>query len=81
MFLYIVILSFVSFYIHLHLQIFASKNETIAEAIEKLLNRTKRRENTVDIITERLKEELKTLSDFLADLSQRRPGDAHFPSV
>ena len=54
-------------------QFFASRDEATAEAFSRLLNRTEKRENKIDMITERLKEELQFLGGFLDNISTRRP--------
>ena len=54
-------------------QFFASRDEATAEAFGRLLSRTEKRENKIDMITERLKEELNVLGGFLDNISNRRP--------
>ncbi|KAL8583839.1 hypothetical protein ACOMHN_040308 [Nucella lapillus] len=55
---------------------FASRDEATAEAFGRLLNRTEKRENKIDMITERLKEELTFLTGFLDNISTRRPQES-----
>ncbi|XP_076441588.1 uncharacterized protein LOC143280791 isoform X2 [Babylonia areolata] len=54
-------------------EFFASRDEATAEAFGRLLSRTEKRENKIDLITERLKEELQFLAGFLDNISTRRP--------
>lgn len=54
-------------------EFFASRDEATAEAFGRLLSRTEKREVKIDLITDRLKEELEVLAGFLDNISTRRP--------
>ena len=54
-------------------QFFASRDEATAEAFGQLLEKTEKRETKIEDISGRLQDELELLSDFLDNLSTRRP--------
>nr|KAG5712796.1 hypothetical protein BaRGS_007393 [Batillaria attramentaria] len=54
-------------------EFFASRDEATAEAFGRLLDRTGKRENKIDKITEQLSEELQVLAGFLDNIAARRP--------
>ena len=61
------------FLCHFACQFFASRDKATAEAFKRLLERTGKREEKINFITERLKEELHVLGGFLDNISSRRP--------
>ena len=54
-------------------QFFASRDQATAEAFGRLLDKTGKRENKIDEITDKLRDELGMLSDFLDNIASRRP--------
>ncbi|XP_005098616.1 myosin-11 isoform X2 [Aplysia californica] len=54
-------------------EFFASRDEATAEAFGRLLDKTEKRETKIDEITGKLRGELEVLSEFLDNLSTRRP--------
>lgn len=54
-------------------EFFASRDQATAEAFGRLLDKTGKRENRIDEITDKLRDELGMLSDFLDNIASRRP--------
>ncbi|KAK3733004.1 hypothetical protein RRG08_002609 [Elysia crispata] len=54
-------------------EFFASRDQATAEAFGRLLDKTGKRENKIDEITEKLRDELGMLSEFLDNIASRRP--------
>ncbi|GFS21539.1 laminin subunit alpha-2 [Elysia marginata] len=57
-------------------EFFASRDQATAEAFGRLLDKTGKRENKIDEITDKLRDELGMLSDFLDNIASRRPEGA-----
>ncbi|RUS81181.1 hypothetical protein EGW08_011046 [Elysia chlorotica] len=54
-------------------EFFASRDQATAEAFGRLLDKTGKRENKIDEITDKLRDELGMLSEFLDNIASRRP--------
>ncbi|GFO41404.1 hypothetical protein PoB_006790900 [Plakobranchus ocellatus] len=54
-------------------EFFASRDQATAEAFGRLLDKTGKRESKIDEITDKLRDELGMLSDFLDNIASRRP--------